>query len=114
MLPEIVVTAEAGEVRLLLHWRGGEHTQLRFEKVRVGQHRIVTDANTVELLRGLARLQPDAMIASIPILNRLGHRTAHGERWTARSVCSLRHRQAIDVYAAGEWRQRGKSEVWCC
>jgi len=75
-------------------------------KVRTGQHRFVTDANTVELVRGLARLQPDAMIASI--LNRIGHRTAHGGRWTAHTVCSLRHRQAIDVYVAGEWHQRGE------
>jgi excisionase family DNA binding protein len=44
------------------------------------------------------------MIASI--LNRNGHRNAHGERWTARGVCSLRHRQAINVYIAGEGRSR--------
>ncbi len=106
VLTEIVVTANGSEVQLLLHWRGGDHTQLRFEKVRTGQHRFVTDANTIDLVRGLARLQPDAMIASI--LNRIGHRTAHGERWTARSVCALRHRHAIDVYAAGEWRQRAE------
>jgi len=106
VLTEIVVTADGSTVQMLLHWRGGDHTQLRFEKVRPGQHRLVTDANIVELVRGLARLQPDAMIASI--LNRIGRRTAHGERWTARSVCSLRHRHAIDVYAAGEWHQRGE------
>ena len=106
VLTEIVVTANGSEVQLLFHWRGGEHTQLCFEKVRTGQHRFVTDANTIDLVRGLARLQPDAMIASI--LNRIGHRTAHGERWTARSVCSLRHRHAIDVHAAGEWRQRAE------
>lgn len=106
VLTEIVVTADGSAVQMLLHWRGGDHTQLRFEKVRSGQHRFVTDANTVELVRGLARLQPDAMIASI--LNRIGHRTAHGERWTARSVCSLRHRHAIDVHAAGEWHQRAE------
>lgn len=87
-----------------MHWRGGDHTQLRFEKVRIGQHRFVTDSNTIDLVRGLARLQLDAMIASI--LNRIGHRTAHGERWTARSVCALRHRHAIDVHVAGEWRAR--------
>jgi len=46
------------------------------------------------------------MIASI--LNRIGHRTAHGERWSARSICSLRHRHAIDVYVLGEWRTRGE------
>jgi excisionase family DNA binding protein len=89
-----------------VHWRGGDHTQLRFEKVRRGQHRFVTNTDTVELVRGLARLQPDAMIASI--LNRIGHRTAHGERWSARSVCSLRHRHAIDVYILGEGRSRAE------
>ena len=104
VLTEIIVTADEGEVQLLLHWRGGDHTQLRFKKVRVGQHRVAIDADTVELVRALARLQPDAMIASI--LNRNGHHTAHGERWTARGVCSLRHRQAINVYVAGEGRSR--------
>jgi DNA invertase Pin-like site-specific DNA recombinase len=106
VLTEIMVTADAGEVQLLLHWKGGDHTELHFTKVRVGQHRFVTDANTIELVRGLARLQPDAMIASI--LNRVGHRTAHGQRWTARSVCALRHRHAIEVHAPGEWRQRAE------
>lgn len=106
VLTEIVVTAEGSEVQLLLHWRGGDHTQLRFAKVRSGQHRFVTDANIIELVRGLARLQSDGMIASI--LNRNGHRTRHGERWTARSICSLRHRHAIDVHAPGEWQQRAE------
>ena len=106
VLNEIVVTGDEGEVQLLLHWRGGDHTRLRFKKVRVGQHRVVTAANTVELIRGLARLQPDAMIASI--LNRNGHRTPHGEHWTARSVCSLRHRQGIATYVAGEGNARGE------
>lgn len=109
VLTEIVVTANASEVQLLLHWRGGDHTQLRFEKVRTGQTRFVTDVNIIELIRGLARLQPDAMIASI--LNRNGHRTAHGERWTARGVCALRHRHAIDVYAPGEWGAREEMTV---
>ena len=106
VLTEIIVTADEGAVQLLLHWRGGDHTQLRFDKVRTGQHRFITDANTVELVRGLARLQPDAMIASI--LNRIGHRTAHGQRWTAQSVCSLRHRHAIAVHTTGEWRCRAE------
>jgi len=109
VLTEIVVTANGRQVQLLLHWQGGDHTQLRFEKVRSGQTRFVTDANIIELVRGLARLQPDAMIASI--LNRNGHRTAHGERWTARSVCGLRHRHAIDVYVPGEWRERAQVMV---
>ena len=106
LMSEIVVSTDGAEMQLLVHWRGGDHTQLRFEKVRRGQHRFVTNTDTVELVRGLARLQPDAMIASI--LNRIGHRTAHGERWSARSVCSLRHRHAIDVYILGEGRSRAE------
>ena len=106
VMTEILVTADGADVQLLLHWRGGDHTQLRFGKVRRGQHRFVTNTGTVELVRGLARLQPDAMIASI--LNRIGHRTAHGERWSARSICWLRHRHAIDVYVLGEWRSRAE------
>jgi excisionase family DNA binding protein len=109
LLSEIIVTATESEVQLLLNWKGGDHTQLRFEKVRVGQHRFITNLNTIELVRGLARLQPDGMIASI--LNRNGDRTPHGERWTARSVCSLRNRHAIKVYVTGEWGNRSELTV---
>jgi len=106
VLSEIIVTATESEVQLLMHWKGGDHTQLRLEKVRVGQHRFFTNTNTVELVRGLARLQPDGMIASI--LNRNGDRTPHGERWTARGICSLRNRHEIKVYVAGEWSSRAE------
>lgn len=106
VMTEILVTAKGQDVQLLLHWRGGDHTLLSFGKVRRGEHRYVTNANTIELVRGMARLQPDAMIASI--LNRIGHRTAHGERWSARTICSLRNRHAIDVYTVGEWRARAE------
>lgn len=109
LIREILVIAEGSEIRLLVHWCGGEHTQLRLQKVRSGQHRFVTATETVELVRGLARLQPDAMIASI--LNRVGRRTAHGDRWSARSICSLRHRHDIAVHVPGEWKSRGDLTV---
>jgi hypothetical protein len=109
LIQEILVSTDGCEMRLLIHWCGGEHTQLHLQKVRTGQHRFVTDTDTVELVRGLARLRPDAMIASI--LNRIGRRTAHGDRWSARSICSLRHRHDIAVHAAGEWKSRGEITV---
>jgi DNA invertase Pin-like site-specific DNA recombinase len=107
VLMEIVATAAGAEVQLLVHWRGGDHTRVRFEKVGTGQHRFITDVDTVELVRGLARQQPDAMIASI--LNRNGDRTPHGERWTTRTICGLRNRHEIPVYVPGEWG--GRSEL---
>ncbi len=73
VLTEIVVTADGAEVQLLLHWRGGDHTQLRFEKVRRGQHRFVTDANAVELVRGLAVSDPSSsFLRRCELRSRLG------------------------------------------
>jgi excisionase family DNA binding protein len=109
VLREIIARREGDTIHLVLHWQGGDHTVLQFEKVRTGQHRHVTDTGTVELIRALARIQPDPMIASI--LNRLGRRTAHDQTWNARRVCSLRHHRAIPVYREGERQARGELTV---
>jgi hypothetical protein len=63
-------------IRLVLHWQGGDHTELTLQKTRIGHTRYVTDTDTIELIRSLARIQPDPMIASV--LNRMGRRTAQG------------------------------------
>jgi excisionase family DNA binding protein len=109
VLKEIIATSHADTVRLVLHWQGGDHTELTLEKTRTGQHRYVTDTDTIELIRSLARIQPDSMIASI--LNRLGRRTAHGKSWNAMRVCSMRSSHAIEVYKEGERQARGELTV---
>jgi excisionase family DNA binding protein len=107
VLKEIIASSEGDHVRMVLHWQGGDHTELALEKTRTGQHRYVTETDTIELLRSLARIQPDSMIASI--LNRGGRRTAHGQPWTAARVRSLRNHYAIPVYREGE--RQGRSEL---
>jgi excisionase family DNA binding protein len=57
----------------------------------------------------LARIEPDARIASI--LNRNQRRTAHGQVWTAKGICSLRNNHAIPVYREGERQSRGEMSV---
>ena len=109
VLKEIVAWRDEDTIRLVLHWQGGDHTELQFQKIRTGQHRYTTDGNTVELIRALAAIQPDPMIASI--LNRLGRRTAHNQTWNARRVCSLRNNHAIPVYRDGERQGRGELTV---
>jgi len=47
---------------------------VEFEKIRRGVHRYVTDKDLVEIVRKLARIEPDARIASI--LNRNQRLTA--------------------------------------
>jgi len=69
VLKEIIVTAEAGRLRLVLHWQGGDHTRLEVLKNQSGQNRYKTDAATEQLVCELARLLPDQSIA--PVLNRL-------------------------------------------
>jgi DNA invertase Pin-like site-specific DNA recombinase len=108
-LKEIIATCEGETIRLVLHWQGGDHTQVEFEKIRAGRHRFVTDDDLVEIVRMLARIEPDARIASI--LNRNQRRTAHGQIWTAKRICSLRHNHAIAVYQEGERQTRSELSV---
>lgn len=108
-LKEIIVTCEGETIRLVLHWQGGDHTQVEFQKIRVGEHRYVLDKDLVEVIRLLARLEPDERIASI--LNRNQRRTAHGEVWTAKRVYSVRNRHGIPVYREGERQARSEMFV---
>ena len=108
-LKEIIATCEGETIRLVLHWQGGDHTQVEFQKIGTGRHRYVTDDDLVEIVRMLARIEPDARIASI--LNRNQRRTAHGQIWTAKRICSLRNNHAIAVYREGERQARGEMSV---
>lgn len=106
VLKEIIARSEGDSIQLILHWQGGDHTELHFQKVRTGQHRYSTAGETLDLIRALARIQPDGMIASI--LNRMGRHTAHNQTWNARRVCSVRNNHGIPVYQEGERQRRGE------
>jgi len=108
-IKEIIATCEGETIRLVLHWQGGDHTQLEFQKIRTGQHRYVTEEGLVEIVRKLARIETDARIASI--LNRNQRRTAHGQVWTPKLICSLRNNHGIAVYREGEREDRGEVSV---
>jgi excisionase family DNA binding protein len=104
VLKEIVVTAEAGRLHLVLHWQGGDHTRLEVVKNRSGQNRWKTDVTTEQLVRELARLLPDHSIA--PVLNRLGIRSAKGHTWTEVRARNFRGTHHIAVYREGERAER--------
>ena len=108
-LKEIIATCDGETIRLVLHWQGGDHTQVEFQKILTGRHRFVTDDDLVEIVRILARIEPDVRIASI--LNRNQRRTAHGQIWTAKRICSLRNNHEISVYCEGERQARGEMSV---
>jgi excisionase family DNA binding protein len=104
VLKEIIVTAEAGRLHLVLHWQGGDHTRLEVMKNRSGQNRWKTDVATEQLVCELARLLPDHSIA--PVLNRLGIRSAKGQTWTQLRVRNFRGAHQIPVYREGERAER--------
>jgi hypothetical protein len=95
LLEEVIITLERGEFRthLTLRWRGSAITQVDVAIPRFQPRGLRTDEDTISLLRRLAVLYPDEVIAGI--LNRQGRKTASGERFTANQVGSLRRYRNI-------------------
>ena len=78
VLVEIIATIKGREIHLLLHWKGGDHSHLVVPRNRTGENRWTTDAQTGALIRDLARMLPDELIAGL--LNRLGKKTGKGKQ----------------------------------
>jgi hypothetical protein len=91
------VDAEASEVVLVIHWQGGLHTELRVRRRRRGQSNQHTSKEIIDVVRTLARICPDLVIAGV--LNRNGLRTGRGNRWTRERVTSLRSHHRIPCHS---------------
>ncbi len=98
LIHEIVtdVDAAAGEVILVIHWKGGVHTELRLPRRRRGHSAGHTSKEIVEAVRTLAHVCSDDVIAGI--LNRNALATGRGNRWTRELVTSLRSKSQIPCY----------------
>lgn len=84
----LAVHRDKAQAHVTLVWRGGLLSELDVHLPRSHPPAIRTDEDTLALLRRLATLYPDAVIAGI--LNRQGRRTATGQRFTANRISSLR------------------------
>ena len=95
LLEEVILNLKRaeGHAHLTLRWRGGAITVLDVPVPRFKPMGPRTDEDTISLLRRLATLYPDEVIAGI--LNRQGRKTATGERFTANQVGSLRRYRSI-------------------
>jgi DNA invertase Pin-like site-specific DNA recombinase len=91
LIEEIVtdVDQEKQEVVLLIHWAGGQHSELRVKKNGLGKHQRCTKVEAVEVVRQMSGKYPDEEIAAT--LNRLGLRTGAGNTWSTQRVYALRH-----------------------
>jgi hypothetical protein len=108
LIHEVIVDVDhsASEVVLVIHWKGGVHTEVRVPRRRRGQSSTHTAPATLEAVRMLARICPDALIANV--LNRNGLRTGRGNFWTRERVTALRSHHEIPVYSA----EQRSSEGW--
>ncbi|MDH3663916.1 MAG: recombinase family protein [Alphaproteobacteria bacterium] len=99
------VDDEAREVVLTIHWRGGQHSELRIKKPQSGEHGCATAEDALEVMRTMAGRWSDEHIAAS--LNRMGIPTGQGKTWTAKRVSSVRRVRKIHAYLSadkgGEW-----------
>ncbi len=107
MIADIVVDVDDAvrEVVLTIHWKGGQHSELKVRKPQSGEHGCATTEDALGVMRSMAGRWSDEHIAAS--LNRMGMPTGQGKTWTAHRVASVRRVRAIHAYKSadkdGEW-----------
>src|ERR1700757_3141842 len=107
LIVDIIVDVDekARDVVLTVHWRGGQHSELRVRKPRTGEHGCATTEDALAIMRSMAGRWSDEHIAAS--LNRMGMPTGQGKSWTAHRVASVRRVRGIHAYRSaekdGEW-----------
>ena len=109
VIQEIVVFVEKATLRVLIHWRGGQHTELNLRKRKTGEHRWKTSEDSLVLIQQLARLMSDKQIAGQ--LNRMGIKSSKEHTWTRTRVGKFRTVNDIPNYTPGERQARGELTV---
>ena len=107
LIADIIASYDASthEIVLVVHWRGGQHSELRVRKPRPGEHECRTSEEAVAVIRSMAARWSDESVAAT--LNRMGLPTGQGKTWTAHRVGSLRRVRGIHAFKSadknGEW-----------
>ena len=98
LIEEIVVDVDDAtrEVVLLIHWRGGQHSELRAHKPRSGEHRNRAPDEADKIIRQMATQWPDDEIAAT--LNRMGLLTGQKNTWNAVRVGAYRRKHNVPAY----------------
>ena len=107
LIHEIVVDVDktTSEVVLVIHWKGGLHTELHVPRRRRGQNKTHTATQAIDAVRSLARICSDTLIAIV--LNRNNLRTGRGNFWTRERVTALRSHHEIPVYSPEHRAENG-------
>jgi hypothetical protein len=93
LVNDIIVEIDepTGEIVLIIHWKGGQHSELRLRKPRTGEHECSTSDDALAVIRSMASRWSDQDIAAT--LNRMGLPTGQARRGrhtgSARSAVSV-------------------------
>lgn len=104
VLAEIVIgDDERRENHLLvLHWKGGAHTELTVPRNKSGKKYSDTSKKALELIEELSKVCSDQTIAAT--LNRLGMKTGAGRTWRVHSVHTARYNNRLTNHrAVNDW-----------
>lgn len=74
---------------LVIHWKGGVHTELSVARKAAGKKYCDVGTTTLELIEELSKVCSDQTIAAT--LNRLGFKTGGGKTWRLHSVHNARY-----------------------
>src|SRR5437764_1393700 len=96
----VEIDQQAREIVLIIHWKGGQHSELRLRKPRTGEHACSTSDDALAVIRGMAARWSDQDIAAT--LNRMGLPTGQNKTWTAHRVSSIRRVRGIHAYKSAE------------
>src|SRR5215470_5854769 len=93
-IEEIIVRNDQDKkgLELMIHWKGGAHTQLAMERPRSATQ-TATPMEALEIIRLMAVRYGDDQIASV--LNRRGYSTGKGKRWNQTRVATARRNHSI-------------------
>ncbi len=101
----IGIDDESGLIDVVIHWKGGVHTQLKVRRRKRGEHGTSTSTDIVDAVRELARVNDDNSIAGLLNRNRL--KTGKGNPWSRARVKDLRYWHKIQVYDADIQEKEG-------
>lgn len=98
LVHEVVVDLDdaTNEAIVVIHWRGGRHTEVRVARVRTGRRRVDRAPSAIEVVRKLGGNWSDRELAVT--MNRMRCKGANGATWTTLRVKELRERLGIAAF----------------
>jgi len=98
VLEDIMIGDDASRTNhlLVLHWKGGVHTELSVVRNKPGKKYCETSVTALELIEELSKVCSDQTIAAT--LNRLGFKTGAGKTWRLHSVYNARYIHHLTNY----------------